>query len=337
MQLYYKTIHTPFRHPFTISGGRTKTHQPSLVVALQMGRHFGYGEAPAISYYNVTVEEMKAVAEAYQQQIEKFAFTEPGRYWHYLHHLLPGHPFLVAALDIAGWDLAGKLAQKPLYALWGTTMAQTPVTNLTIGLDTPDKMLEKMAENPWPVYKIKLGVPGDVALVETLRKKTDAVFRVDANGGWTLAEATEKIPALAAMGVELIEQPLAKDNWDGMKQLYDASPVPLIADESCVSEHDVQKCVGYFHGINIKLTKCSGITPALRMVQEARVAGLRVMMGNMNETTVGTAAIAHFLPQLDYVDADGPLLLQGDVASGLTYRDGYVQVSGEPGLGIRML
>ncbi|MBN4678907.1 dipeptide epimerase, partial [Pandoraea nosoerga] len=115
-----------------------------------------------------------------------------------------------------------------------------------------------------------------------------------------------KIPQLADLGVEFIEQPLAKDNWEGMKQLFAVSPLPLLADESCVFEQDVKKCVGHFHGINIKLTKCSGITPALRMIKEAKSLGLKVMMGSMNESTIGSAAIAHFLPQLDYVDMDGP-------------------------------
>jgi L-alanine-DL-glutamate epimerase-like enolase superfamily enzyme len=142
------------------------------------------------------------------------------------------------------------------------------------------------------------------------------------------------IPQLAAMGVELIEQPLAKDNWEGMLALKDISSIPLIADESCVSESDVAKCAGYFTGINIKLTKCSGITPAIRMISEAREKNLQIMMGSMNESTIGTAAIAQFLPQLDYVDADGPLLLSKDIAQGLSFSNGNLQVANLPGLGV---
>src|ERR687889_106906 len=114
-------------------------------------------------------------------------------------------------------------------------------------------------------------------------------------------------------------KPLEKNNWDGMKLLFEKSPLPLIADESCVFENDVEKCIGYFHGINIKLTKCSGITPARRMITKAREFNMKVMMGSMNESTVGSAAIAHFIPQLDYLDADGPLLLAEDVATGIEY------------------
>jgi len=191
-----------------------------------------------------------------------------------------------------------------------------------------------MQEKPWPIYKIKLGTPDDIAIVEVLRKHTDAVFRVDANAAWTTEEAMEKIPVLAHLGVELIEQPLEKDNWEGMKQLYKESPLPLFADESCVVEKDVEKCVGYFHGINIKLTKCSGITPARRMIATARELGIKVMMGSMNESTIGSAAIAQFIPQLDYLDADGPLLFSGDIATGIEYDNGEVKPSNAPGLGI---
>jgi len=119
-----------------------------------------------------------------------------------------------------------------------------------------------------------------------------------------------------------------------MKILFNESTLPLIADESCVSEQDVVKCVGFFHGINIKLTKCSGITPARRMIQEARSLGLKVMMGSMNESVIGSAAIGHFLPQLDYVDMDGPLLLAEANAKGVEYEYGKVILSNKPGLGV---
>lgn len=191
-----------------------------------------------------------------------------------------------------------------------------------------------MKAKPWPIYKIKLGTPDDIGIIQALRKHTDAIFRVDANAGWTTEQASKLIPELAQLGVELIEQPLAKDNWEGMKILFNQSVLPLIADESCVSEQDVAKCVGFFHGINIKLTKCSGITPARRMIQEARSLNLKVMMGSMNESVIGSAAIGHFLPQLDYVDMDGPLLLAEANAKGVEYEKGKVILSDKPGLGV---
>lgn len=327
----------PFQYPFTISKG-TKTHQPSLLVELEGLGQRGYGEAPAIAYYDITTDKMLADLAAKRVFVEKFAFTDPERYWHYLHHLLPGNPFLVCALDIAAWDLFGKLKRAPLQRLWKLDPALAPVTDYTIGIDTPERMVEKMLGHPWPVYKVKLGGGSidDLDLIRALRAHTAAPFRVDANAAWSLDEALEKIPALADLGVELVEQPLAKDNWDGMKQLYAASPLPLFADESCVAEGDVDRCAGHFHGINIKLTKCSGLTPARRMITRARELGLKVMGGSMNETSIGTAALAALGPLLDYADFDGPLLLEGDAATGLTYAEGRVKPSGEPGLGIRV-
>jgi L-alanine-DL-glutamate epimerase-like enolase superfamily enzyme len=213
-------------------------------------------------------------------------------------------------------------------------IAKAPVTDYTIGIDTIDKMVSKMKEKPWPVYKIKVGVPNDIATVAALRKHTDTVFRVDANAGWSLEEALQKIPLLQQLGVDMIEQPLAKDNWEGMKILFEKSPLPLYADESCVAEEDVEKCHGHFHGINIKLTKCSGITPARRMITKARELDLKIMIGCMNESTVGTAAIAQLAPLADHIDMDGPLLLAEDTAAGVGYDFGRVVYNDLPGLGI---
>lgn len=334
MKCTFYPFNLPFKHPFTISKG-SKTHQPSLVVELDFNGIKGYGEAPAIDYYGVTVESMIADLQAKKLFVEKFSFTEPERYWHYLHHLMPKSNFLVCALDMAAWDIYGKLRRQPLYRLWELNMARAPLTDYTIGIDLPEKMLDKLKETPWPIYKIKVGSSNDVTILKTLRQHTDAVFRVDANGGWSTEEALEIIPQLADLGVELIEQPLAKDNLEGMKILYETSPLPLIADESCVLEGDVDKCKGLFHGINIKLTKCSGITPALRMIERARELQLKIMLGSMNETTIGSSAIAHLSPLADYLDMDGPLLLKEDLATGLSFNDGKVSfTTNNPGLSV---
>jgi len=139
---------------------------------------------------------------------------------------------------------------------------------------------------------------------------------------------------LKDLGVEFIEQPLAKDDWEGMKVLFEKSPLPLFADESCVAESDVLKCENHFHGVNIKLTKCSGITPARRMIKQARNLNMQVMVGCMNESSVGTAAIAQLAPMLDYVDMDGPLLLAEDIAAGVGFEDGKIMYKQGTGLGI---
>jgi L-alanine-DL-glutamate epimerase-like enolase superfamily enzyme len=325
-----------FQYPFTISRG-TKTHQPTLVTQLDFRGIKGYGEAPAIAYYDTTVEKMVAHLLIKKQFVEKYAFTDPARYWHYLHHLMPQSNFLVCALDMAAWDIYGKMQGRPLYEIWNLETANAPLTDYTIGIDTIDKMVEKINAKPWPIYKIKLGTAEDIGIMRALRSCTNASFRVDANAGWTLEEALVLIPQLKDLGVELVEQPLARDNWEGMKRLYHESVLPLIADESCVVESDVEKCHRHFHGINIKLTKCSGITPALRMITRARELEMSVMIGSMNESTVGTAAIAHLAPLADHLDADGPLLLAEDLATGIGFdpvAKGRLTYSGLPGLGI---
>jgi L-alanine-DL-glutamate epimerase-like enolase superfamily enzyme len=336
MKVIYDSFDLRFRHPFTISRG-TKTHQATLLVQLEDRGLTGYGEAPAIAYYNIPVEKMIEDLENKKAFVEKFAFTDPGRYWHYLHHLFPQNPFLVCALDIAAWDLFGKIQKKPLYELWKLDPDTGPVTDYTIGIDDIEKMVSKIKEKPWPVYKIKLGTKDDIEIMKALRRQTDALFRVDANAGWATEEAWEKIQVLKEMNVEFVEQPLAKDNWEGMKLLFEKSPLPLIADESCVSEGDLEKCSGHFHGINIKLTKCSGLTPAKRMIERARTLNMKVMVGSMNESSVGSAAIAHLIPLLDYVDMDGPLLLEEDLATGIQFDFGKVILPKKPGLGIEYI
>jgi L-alanine-DL-glutamate epimerase-like enolase superfamily enzyme len=333
VKVSYHTYNLAFRHPFTISKG-TKTHQPTLIVELEHLGVKGYGEAPAIAYYNIPVEKMVEDLERKKIFVEKFAFTEPERYWHYLHHLFPQNHFLVCALDIAAWDLYGKLKNKKLYELWNGDISKNPVTDYTIGIDSIDKMLAKMKEMPWPIYKIKVGTADDIAIVKRLRENTESILRVDANAAWDADTALSLIPQLKELGVEFIEQPLAKDNWEGMALIYKKSILYLFADEACVFEQDVEKCKSHFHGINIKLTKCSGITPALRMIKRARELDLKVMIGCMNESTIGSAAIAHLLPFTDYADMDGPLLLKEDLATGIQYDYGKIIYGNTPGLGI---
>jgi L-alanine-DL-glutamate epimerase-like enolase superfamily enzyme len=173
--------------------------------------------------------------------------------------------------------------------------------------------------------------------VKELRQHTDAVFRVDANCAWGVEETIENSRQLKPLGVEFIEQPMRADDMEGMKEVYQRSELPLIADESCITEADVAKCHGYFHGVNIKLTKCGGLTPARRMIAEAKSQGMKVMVGCMTESSVGISAIAQLLPLLDYVDMDGALLLSKDIASGVTIDYGKVNYSEVNGTGVTLI
>ena len=138
------------------------------------------------------------------------------------------------------------------------------------------------------------------------------------------------------LGVEFLEQPLKVDNWEGHAVVFKSSVLPIIADESCIIEEDVAKCHNYFHGVNIKLGKCGGLTPARRMIKQAKKIGMKTMVGCMTESNVGISAIAHLLPELDFVDMDGPLLLAQDIASGITISEGVITYSQGNGTGVAL-
>ncbi len=305
----------PLKHTFSISR-ESHDFQNTLIVGLTLDGQTGYGEATSNPYYKITVESMFMEIEAIKTDIENYEFTLPEVFHSFL--ISKGlSNFAVCALDLAAHDLYGKLQNQPLYKIWGTTIDHYPITNYTIGIAPIEKMVEKMKETPWPIYKIKLGTDDDVAIVKELRKHTNAVFRIDANCAWTASETIKNAPILKDLGVEFLEQPLKANDWEGMEMVMHQSVLPVMADESCIIASDVEKCALHYSGINIKLTKCGGLTPALRMIKKGKEMGLKVMVGCMTESTVGISAIAQLLPQLDYVDMDGALLLKEDIANGV--------------------
>lgn len=337
MKMRLHTCDLPLRHVFTISRESISV-QPTVIVQLEQDGQRGFGEATTNAYYGVTRERLVETIETARDTIESTTLTDPTQLWDDLQPLLAEHPFAQCAIDQAAHDLWGKLAGKPVHELWGLKPVNLPVTNYTIGIDTVERMVAKMAEFPnWPVYKIKLGTSHDLEIVRQLRAATQATFRVDANCGWTAEEAIHNSRELKSLGVEFIEQPLPADRWQEMKRVRAESALPIIADESCIVESDVERCHGYFHGINIKLVKCGGLTPARRMIARARQLDLKVMVGCMTESTVGISAIAQLLPQLDYVDMDGALLLARDIAAGVTIDHGHCHYSSLPGSGVRLL
>jgi len=246
--------------------------------------------------------------------------------------------FALNALDQAIHDLWGKLRGAPVYQLWGLSTENVPLSDYTLGIDTPEKMVAKLNEMPgWPVYKIKLGTADDLAIIRELRRHTDTLFRVDANCGWTAEQTIEYAPLLKKLNVEFIEQPLPPDDVEGARRAFENSALPLIADENCVAEEDVDRCAGRFHGINIKLVKCGGLAAARRMVARARELGMKVMAGCMTESTVGISALAQLLPLLDYVDMDGAVLLAKDVATGVRLERGRCIYPSVNGTGVRLI
>ena len=326
----------PLKHTFSISR-ESHDFQNTMIASLTLEGHTGYGEATANPYYNSTVESMMAEIEAIRSSIENYEFTLPAIFHQFLAEKGLSN-FALCALDLAAHDLYGKLQNRPLYQIWGTSTDHYPITNYTIGIAPIEKMVAKMKETPWPIYKIKLGTNDDVATVRELRKHTDAVFRIDANCAWTASETIKNAPLLRDLGVEFLEQPLKANDWEGMEKVIHQSVLPVIADESCIVESDVDKCALHFSGINIKLTKCGGLTPALRMIKKGKEMGLKVMVGCMTESTVGISAIAQLVPQLDYVDMDGALLLKEDIANGVRIlADGTVVFPKLSGSGVTLL
>ena len=337
MELKLHQFDLPLKHTFTITH-ESRDVQPTLIVELSWHGKSGFGEATETPYYGITMEKMVAQVESIRHLLPTDILPHPTDFWKMLSKtLLDDHPFALCALDVAYWDLWGKTHNKALHEIWGLDVSNNPITDYTIGIDTVDKMVEKMREMPFPLYKIKLGTDEDLDIVAALRKETDAVFRVDANTAWTPEQTIYFAPELKNLGVEFIEQPLKADNWEGMKKVYAESELPIIADESCILESDVAKCAGYFHGVNIKLMKCGGITPALRMIEEAKSLGLKVMVGCMTESTIGCSAIAQLLPLLDYVDMDGCLLVDDQISKGITIDYGTVAYAKIPGTGAQLI
>ncbi len=331
MELKIHPLRLKLKKPFTIAHG-TFHHREAVVVELQADGLSGFGEATAISYYGKSVEVFKNTLEENRSIIET-TFQSPSEYYQYLYPHLKEHPFILCALDAAAHDLWAKRLGVPLYQALGLSIDQLPTSNFTLGIDTIPNMVADIQSLDLPIYKIKLGTADDVAIIENLRQHTDALFRVDANGAWTVEETLQNALAFQSLGVEFIEQPLAQENLKGMKEVFKKSVLPIIADESCQVVTDVKKCHQHFHGINIKLMKCGGITPALQMIREAKQLGMKVMLGCMTETSIGISAIAHLAPLLDYVDMDGAMLLAEDPATGAYLDKGNIVYGTGNGLG----
>ncbi|MGE7774633.1 dipeptide epimerase [Chitinophaga sp. NPDC101104] len=332
MELTLYPFELKFRHTFTISR-KSKDVQPLLVAKLSQNGFSGLGETADNSYYNITVPMLMDALNAHRAFIESYTLDTPEDFWDEMFPRLKNNMFALCALDLAAHDLHAQQLGKKLYEVWHLDPSSNPMTDYTIGIDTVENMVRKLQEFPWPIYKIKLGTKDDIAIIRELRRHTDAIFRVDANCAWGVDETLRNAEAFRSLGVEFIEQPMPAADWDGMKKVFERSALPLIADESCIVEQDVARCHGYFHGINIKLTKCGGITPARRMILEAKQRGMKVMTGSMNESTVGTSAVAHLLPYLDFVDMDGPLLLAEDIATGVRIENGVIYYADRNGTG----
>ena len=331
------TIHRltlPLAHEFTISRGSI-TEQASVVVELSHDGISGFGEVTENKYYGHTCDSIERSLGQTADLLDQYLDSTPESMWQKVKQAMSGDMFALSALDMAAHDLFGKRKGIPTWQVWGLKWKDVPESSFTIGIDSVDRMVAKMDEQSgWNIYKIKLGTANDLEIMTELRRHTDATFRVDANCGWTPDQAVEYSRTLAQLNVEFIEQPLPADASNSDKSfVYKNSALPVLADENCQTQADVAACAPFFHGVNVKLCKCGGLSPALKMLREARELGLKTMVGCMVESSVAISGGAQLLPLLDYCDLDGASLLSHDPATGIRVDCGKVQQPDSPGTG----
>jgi len=314
--LRWQKIILNLRNPFRLSYGVSETRQAYWI---RLPDDEGWGEGTIPPYYGVRDEDMEAVWQSAAdsnrplpddpRQIEKWvgaAGPAPAR----------------CALDLALYDRIGRQLGLPLYVLLGLPKPQAMPTSFTIAIDTPEAMARLALENQhMPIIKVKLGSDDDEARLRAIREaRPDARLRVDANAGWSLEEALRQVQTLEQFDLEMIEQPLPKDQIEAMGEVQKHTCLPIVADESVQTLQDVERLAAAgVRGINLKLMKVGGLTPGLRMLRRARELGLQVMLGCMVETSIGTTAVAHLAGLADWLDLDAPLLISNDPFDGVTY------------------
>lgn len=334
MKLTYQPYQLELKHPFTISKF-TRTATPLMLLQLHYEGFTGYGEASMVPYYHENLE----TATTFLQKVDLSRFHHPFNMTEilaYLDDLVVGNTNIKAAVDIAFHDLIGKIEQKPCYQLFGSDPQQMPVTSFTLGIDSPEVIIRKAQEAvDFKVIKIKLGKDNDEEIIRAIRSVTNVPLYVDANQGWTdRQKALNKIYWLYEQGVELIEQPMDKNNVDGNAWLTENSPIAIVGDEAVQRLADVEKAKGVYHGINVKIMKSAGMYEGHRMILKAKELGLKVLIGCMSETSCATLAAAALAPLCDWADLDGPFLTKNNPYQNPTFADGKYVLKEAFGLGL---
>ena len=332
-------VHTT--HPFVIARGGASEWRTVTVRMRDADGAEGWGEAAPSRFYGETPESVVAAVERFGATLadcDPWALGEAeARMLATLRYSAAARSAVSAALH----DLAARRLGVPLWKLWGLDPAKSPPSSFTIAITDDDEVLRSRVVEAagYPVLKVKLGSPRglarDAQIIAVVREAApDKVLRVDANAAWTAKDALRMIDTLAALDVEFVEQPLPPHDLEGMRFVRERSPLPVVADESCLVASDVPKLAGVVDGINIKLAKCGGLREALRMIAVARAHGMLVMCGCMIETSLGITAAAHLAPLLDCADLDGAALLKDDPYAGATIEGGAIRLPDAPGLGV---
>ncbi|MCB9958546.1 MAG: L-Ala-D/L-Glu epimerase [Rhodospirillaceae bacterium] len=324
-RLSVRTESWPVRGSFTISRG-SRVAAEVVVAEISDADVVGRGECVPYAHYGETVAGTLAQIDAMAGPLIDGVDRDR----------LPD--FLSAgaarnAVDCALWDLAAKQAGKPVWQLAGLARPQPVTTVYTISLGTPDAMAAAArAVDHRPILKLKLGGPAaeDVERVRAVRAVVpDCRLVVDANEAWTIDEVEACTPALAELGVEMMEQPVPAGQDEELSAIH--CPIPLCADESCHDRATVAPLIGRYQMVNIKLDKTGGLTEALKLAATARKAGLDIMVGSMLSTSLAIAPAILVAQGAAVVDLDGPLLLARDREPGLTYSGADV-LPAEPAL-----
>ncbi len=338
LKLVVEQVSITTRHPFAIARGSTNGYKRAWVRITDGDGQEGWGEADPSSFYGENLDTVLATFEKLAGHLPRdpFDLEAAEARWE---QVVPRNGAARAALSAALHDLVGKRLGQPLWRLWGLDPKKAPLSSFTIGLDTTEKIRDKVREaQAYPILKIKLGTDRDEAILKTIRDATDKPIRVDANAGWDVARAKQMIPLLKEYGVEFLEQPLEPQDIDGLaavRKVASAHHLPVVVDESCLVAADIPRLAGRVDGINIKLAKCGSLREALRMIATARAHGMLVMVGCMIETSLGITAAAHFTPLVDAADLDGAALTVDDPFTGATIDNGQIRLPTEPGLGVR--
>lgn len=330
--LKYYPYELKLNHAFNLAT-MSRTSTPGVQVELTIDSVTGRGEASMPPYLGESVESVTAfLAKIEPQRLSNpFAFEEIRAY---MDSLAPGNRAAKAAIDIALHDLTSKLLGQPWYKIYGLDAAKAPCTSYTITNDSPEELERKIAEaEPYKIWKVKMGVPGDRELIEFIRSRTNRPLCVDVNQGWkTKEEALENIMWLADKGVIFVEQPMNKADLDSHCWLKERSPLPIIADEAVQTSADIPALARAYDGINIKLMKSGGLHEAYKMAVLARALGMKVMVGCMTETSLAVTAAAQLAPLAEWVDLDGNLLIGNDPYEGMQIVDGRVTLADRPGI-----
>lgn len=317
MKLSVKAESWPIRGTFAISRG-AKTEAEVIVATIRDGMHQGRGECVPYKRYGETVGSVQSQIVSVKRAVEIGISREE------LQKLLPSGAAR-NALDCALWDLEAKQKNKTIWELVGIENPRPMPTMFTVGLDVPETMAGNAVEaaQRYSVLKIKLGTEGDAERLAKVRAVvSEARLIVDANEGWSAENLETMLRACETARVELVEQPLPTGKDDGLRDVK--TSVKICADESAHTSADIPKLTELYDVVNIKLDKAGGLTEALAMARVARNAGLSVVTGCMVSTSLSMAPATVVAQHADYVDLDGPLLLEKDREPGIKYENGMI-------------